>query len=94
MTGTPERYTRHGGSSRQWPQPLPTLTFNCRLHYETPSGTRRQVHYKTQAMGPDIALDIAERMLRTDKRRAVACVTYGEAIQTRPTPPTKEQTND
>ena len=55
--------------------------FNCRLVYYTPAGNRRHSYHKTRATCADIALDIAERQLRSDKRRHVARVTYGEAIQ-------------
>lgn len=60
---------------------MPALDFNCRLTYVTPAGHRRHSHHKTRAIAADIALEIAERQLRADKRRRVARVTYGEAIQ-------------
>ena len=60
---------------------MPALDFNCRLVYLTPAGHRRHSHHKTRAIAADIALEIAERQLRADKRRRVARVTYGEAIQ-------------
>lgn len=60
---------------------MPALDFNCLLTYVTPSGNRKHSHHKTRAIAADIALDIAERQLRRDKRRRVARVTYGEAIQ-------------
>lgn len=60
---------------------MPALDFNCRLVYLTPAGHRRQSNHKTRAIAADIALEIAERQLRADKRRSVASVVYGEAIQ-------------
>ena len=60
---------------------LPYRDFNCLLIYRTPAGHRRQSRHKTRAVMADIALDIAERQLRADKRRLVARVTYGEAIE-------------
>lgn len=55
--------------------------FNCRLIYYTPAGHRRHSYHKTRAIAADLALDIAERQLRSDKRRSVAQISYGEAIQ-------------
>lgn len=60
---------------------MPALDFNCLLVYLTPAGHRRQSNHKTRAIAADIALEIAERQLRADKRRRVASVVYGEAIQ-------------
>lgn len=60
---------------------MPALDFNCRLTYVTPAGHRRHSRHKTRAIAADIALEIAERQLRADKRRRVARVTYGEAIE-------------
>ena len=60
---------------------MPALDFNCRLVYYTPAGHRRHFYGKTRAAMADIALEIAERQLRADKRRRVARVSYGEAIQ-------------
>ena len=60
---------------------MPALDFNCRLVYLTPAGHRRHSSHKTRAIAADIALDIAERQLRADKRRRVASVVYGKAIQ-------------
>ena len=60
---------------------MPTYDFNCMLTYYTPSGYRRHSHHKVRAIMADIALDIAERQLRSDKRRRVGHVTFGKAIQ-------------
>ena len=59
----------------------PALDFNCRLVYLTPAGHRRHSSHKTRAIAAGIALEIAEHQLRRDKRRQVASVVYGEAIQ-------------
>lgn len=60
---------------------MPTYDFNCRLVYYTPCGYRRHSFHKTRAIAADLAIEIAERQLRSDKRRRVARVSYGEAIQ-------------
>ena len=60
---------------------LPVHDFNCRLIYYTPSGYRRHSFHKTRAIAADLAIEIAEKQLRADKRRRVARVSYGEAIQ-------------
>lgn len=60
---------------------IPTLIFNCRVMYQTPGGKRRLAHYKTQAPTADLAADIALRMLRNDRRRAIGHVIYDEAVQ-------------
>lgn len=60
---------------------MPALDFNCRLVYLTPAGHRRHTSHKTRAIAADIALEIAERQLRADKRRRVVSVIYGDAIQ-------------
>lgn len=59
----------------------PKYKFNCLLEYYTPSGYRRQSTHRTIASAADLALDIAEKQLRNDKRRRVAWVSYGKAIQ-------------
>ena len=59
----------------------PKFDFNCRLVYMTAAGHRRYSHHKTRAVSGDAALDIAERQMRADKRRSVAEVIYGVAIQ-------------
>lgn len=60
---------------------MPKYKFNCLLIYYTASGYRRQSHHHTIAPAADLALDIAERQLRNDKRRRVGRVVYGKAIQ-------------
>lgn len=59
----------------------PKYKFNCLLEYYTPGGYRRQSHHSTIATAADLALEIAEKQLRADKRRRVAWVSYGKAIQ-------------
>lgn len=56
------------------------LRFNCRLVYYTPKGNRSHFYAKTIAPDADAACDIAERLLRKDKRRQVSRVSYHEAI--------------
>lgn len=60
---------------------MPALDFNCRLIYYTPGGYRRHSFHRTRAIAADLAIEIAEKQLRADKRRRVASVVYGEAIQ-------------
>ncbi len=64
-----------------WLHQMPCYDFNCLLIYYTPAGHRRNAHIKTRAIAADIALDIAEKLLRRDKRRHVGRIVYGEAIQ-------------
>ena len=60
---------------------MPRYDFNCLLIYYTPCGYRRQSRHKTTAIAADVAIEVAEKQLRSDKRRRVARVSYGEAIQ-------------
>ena len=64
-----------------WLRAMPTRDFNCRLVYYTPAGHRRTAHLKTRAALADAALVVAERQLRSDRRRHVGIITYGEAIE-------------
>ena len=64
-----------------WLRNMPRLRFNCLLIYYTASGYRRQSHHRTIASSADLALDIAEKQLRNDKRRRVDRVVYGRAIR-------------
>ena len=64
-----------------WLLSMQAHDFNCRVVYYTPAGHRRTAHLKTRAALADTALDIAERQLRSDKRRHVGRIVYGEAIQ-------------
>ena len=64
-----------------WLRNMPRLRFNCLLIYYTASGYRRQSTHRTIAPSADLALDIAEKQLRNDKRRRVGRVVYGKAIQ-------------
>lgn len=59
----------------------PKYKFNCLLEYYTPGGYRRQSHHSTIATAADLALEIAEKQLRNDKRCRVDRVVYGKAIQ-------------
>ena len=65
----------------KWLRQMPPRHFNCMVTYETVGGRRKSAHCKTSAAAADIALDIAERQLRADKRRRVARVVYGKAIE-------------
>ena len=60
---------------------MPALDFNCCVTYLTPAGHRRTAHLKTRATLADTALVVAERQLRSDRRRHVGIITYGEAIE-------------
>lgn len=55
--------------------------FNCRMVYYTPAGHRRTAYAKTRAETADSAIVIAERQLRSDKRRHIGVITHGEAIK-------------
>lgn len=55
--------------------------FNCRMVYYTPAGHRRTAIAKTRAETADSAIVIAERQLRSDKRRHIGVITHGEAIK-------------
>ena len=57
------------------------VLFDCELAYTTRAGHERKAHYRIMASAADLALDRAEVLLRSDKRRDVAAVTYGDAIQ-------------
>lgn len=61
--------------------PFPVLTFRCRLTYLTPHGKLNGAVYVTRAIAADLALDHAETLLRSDKRRRVAQIKYKEAVQ-------------
>ena len=64
-----------------WLRNMPRHRFNCLLIYYTASGYRRQSTHRTIASSADLALEIAEKQLRADKRRRVDRVVYGKAIQ-------------
>jgi len=68
-------------TDKHWLRTMPCHDFNCRLVYLTPTGVPRTAHYKTRAILADIALEVAERMLKRDKRRRVGRVVFGEAFQ-------------
>ena len=68
-------------TNAHWLHAMPCYDFNCMLVYRTPAGHRRQSRHKTRAITADIALEIAEKLLRADKRRRVDRVVYGKAIQ-------------
>ena len=57
------------------------LTFNCRLTYYTPAGHKQTTHFKTYAQSADLAVEVAEKLLRCDKRRRVGTIAFFEAFQ-------------
>ena len=68
-------------TNTHWLHQMPCHNFNCLIVYYTPSGLRKSANVKTRATSADLALEIAERLLRRDKRRSVSRVTFGRAIQ-------------
>jgi len=56
-------------------------TFNCAILYVNTGGRRKQANVKTIANAADIALDLAEKLVRADKRRKVKSVYYTSAIE-------------
>jgi len=65
---------RHYDSSRD-------RTYNCAILYVNTGGRRKQANVKTIASAADIALDLAEKLVRADKRRKVKSVYYTSAIE-------------
>ena len=57
------------------------LLFNCVICYTTPSGQRRYFRTKTIAPAADLAVELAERQLRSDRRRRVGSTVYTQAVQ-------------
>lgn len=55
--------------------------FNCAVVYSTPSGRRVQTNLRTIAPAADLALDLAIRVMRADKRRLIQSIAYTEAIE-------------
>lgn len=55
--------------------------YNCRMVYYTSAGRRKTAHLKTRATIDHDAMTIAERLLRSDKRRNVGIITHIQAIQ-------------
>ena len=56
-------------------------TFNCAILYINESNRRMQANVKTIAPAADISLDLAEKLIRADKRRNVKSVYYTSAIE-------------
>jgi len=56
-------------------------TFNCAILYINESNRRMQANVKTIAPAADLALDLAEKLVRADKRRKVKSVYYTTAIE-------------
>jgi hypothetical protein len=56
-------------------------TFNCAVLYVNTGGRRKQATVKTIAPAADLAMALAERIVRADNRRKVQSVYYTTAIQ-------------
>ena len=57
------------------------LLFNCTILYLTPGGQRRYFRTKTIAPAADLAVELAERQMRSDRRRRVGTTVYTQAVQ-------------
>jgi hypothetical protein len=55
--------------------------FNCAVLYITASNCRKQANLKTIAPAADLAMELAEKIVRADKRRRVKRVYYTRAIE-------------
>lgn len=55
--------------------------YRCMLWYETPAKHTQQVSFIIPAPAADIALERAERILRSDKRRRIRAIPYAEAVE-------------
>jgi hypothetical protein len=56
-------------------------TFNCAVLYINAGGRRKQATVKTIAPAADLAMALAERIVRADNRRRVQSVYYTSAIE-------------
>jgi hypothetical protein len=56
-------------------------TFNCTILYVNTGERRKQANVKTIASAADIALNLAEKLVRDDKRRKVKNIYYTSAIE-------------
>jgi hypothetical protein len=56
-------------------------TFNCAVLYVNESNRRMQATIKTIAPAADLAMDLATKIVRADKRRKVKSVYYTTAIE-------------
>jgi hypothetical protein len=56
-------------------------TFNCAILYINESNRRTQANVKVIAPAADLALELAEKIIRTDGRRKVREIVYMEAIE-------------
>jgi hypothetical protein len=56
-------------------------TFNCAVLYTNTGGRRKQANIKTIAPAADLAMELATKIVRTDKRRRVQSVYYTSAIK-------------
>lgn len=55
--------------------------FNCAVLYITASNHRKQATIKTIAPAADLAMELAEKIVRADKRRKMKSVYYTTAIE-------------
>ena len=63
------------------PYPKGWSNYACTLIYRTTAGHRKQFRTFVYALAADLAVETAEKLMRADKRRDVASVTYSDAIQ-------------
>jgi hypothetical protein len=56
-------------------------TFNCAVLYLNTGNRRKQANIKTIAPAADLAMELATKIVRTDKRRKVKSVYYTTAIE-------------
>ena len=56
------------------------MDFNCVYIYRTPAGHRKQFRCVITSQSADLAVEIGERLLRSDKRRTIGVIEYSEAV--------------
>lgn len=72
--------TTLSSSVLDWPS-FPMLTFWCSVTYYTPSRQRRIACVEVDAIAADLAVEVAEKLVKADKRRRVAEVVGAWAVQ-------------
>ena len=55
--------------------------FNCAVLYINTGNRRKQARVKTIAPAADLAMDLATKIVRADKRRKVKSIYYTTAIE-------------
>jgi len=55
--------------------------FNCAVLYITANNHRKQANLKTIAPAADLAMELAVKIVRADKRRKVQTIVYTGAIE-------------